>query len=161
MRLGHALFAVALGAAVVAGGTALAGSGGTAVRKQRIAIDMVIMSNKDTGTFTLSPLTPGPLDADKGTVAIGGFGGGDRLLDGMKVWSEGTARNLKGRQGTFGIWVQLDENEMQNGVKVQVGTWQIGEGTAAYSRVSGGGRYVSVRMPNGRQFVLQEGWVRG
>jgi hypothetical protein len=158
MRLVHALLGVALATALVAGGTALAGSGGTAVRKQRIAINWV--TKNDTGTFTLSPLTPGPVEADKGTVAIGGFGGGTTLRNGMKVWSEGTARNLKGRQGTFGIWVQLDENEMQNGVKVQVGTWKIGEGTAAYSGVSGGGRYVAVRMPTGRQFVRQEGWVR-
>ena len=29
----------------------------------------------------------------------------------------------------------------------------------AYSGVSGRGRYVFVRMGNGRQFVRQEGWV--
>jgi hypothetical protein len=159
MRLVLALLGVALATSLVASGTALAGSGGTAVRKQRIAINWV--TKNDTGTFTLSPLTFGPLEADEGTVANGGFGGGTTLRSGMKVWSEGTARNLTGRQGAFEIWVQLDENEMQNGVKVQVGTWKIGEGTAAYSGVSGGGRYVSVRMPNGRQFVRQEGWVRG
>jgi len=161
MRLTPALLAVALGTALVAGGTALAGSGGTAVRKQRIAIDMVIMSKNDTGTFTLSPLTPGPLEADKGTVTMGGFGAGTTLRNGMKVWSGLYGRSLKGRHGTFGLPVQLDENEMQNGVKVQVGTWKLVEGTGAYSGVSGGGRYVAVRMPNGRQLVRQEGWVRG
>ena len=161
MRLGHALLAVALGTALVAGGTALAGSGGTAVRKQRIAIDMVIMSKNDTGTYTLSPLTAGPLEADKGTVAMGGFGGGTTLRNGMKVWNGVRGQDLKGRHGTFGLPVRLDENEMQNGVEVKVGTWKIVEGTGAYSGVSGGGRYVSVRMPNGRQFVRQEGWVRG
>jgi len=160
MRLMQALLTVALGAALVAGGTALAGSTGTAVRKQRIAIDWVTNKN-DTGTFTLSPLTPGPLEADEGTVAITGFGGGTTLRNGMKVWSEASGRSLKGRQGTFGLRVRLDESEMQNGAKVQVGTWKIVEGTGAYSGVSGGGRYVSVRMPNGRQFVRQEGWVRG
>ena len=160
MRLGHALVAVALATALLAGGTALAGSGGTSVRKQRIAIDMVINKN-DTGTFTLSPLTPGPLEADEGTVAMAGFGGGTTLRNGMKVWNGLRGQDLKGRQGTFGLPVRLDENEMQNGVQVKVGTWKIVEGTGAYSVVSGGGRYVSVRMPNGRQFVRQEGWVAG
>ena len=162
MRFGHALLAVAIGTTLVLGGTALAGSGATAARKQRIAIDWVTGKNdkNDTGTFTLSPLTPGPLEADEGTVAYGGFGGGSTLRNGMKVWSEVTGRSLEGRQGTFGLEVRLDENEMQNGVKLQVGTWKIGGGTGAYSGVSGGGRYVSVRMPNGRQLVRQEGWIR-
>lgn len=160
MRLMQALLAVALGTALVAGGTALAGSGGTAVRKQRIAIDWVTNKN-DKGTFTLSPLTPGPLGADEGTVASLGFGGGTTLRNGMKVWSEATGRDLKSRKGTLELRVQLDENEMQNGVKLQVGTWKIVEGSGAYSGVSGGGRYVSVRMLDGRQLVRQEGWVRG
>ena len=162
MRLVQALLALALATALVAGGTALAGSGATAARKQRIAIDMV-MNEKDRlagdGTFTLSPLTPGPLEADRGTVTIPGFGFGTTLRNGMKVWSGLRGQDLEGRQGTFGLPVRLDENEMKNGVRVQVGTWKIVEGTGAYSGVRGSGRYVSVRMPNGRQFVRQEGWV--
>jgi hypothetical protein len=161
----HALAAVALGTALVAGGTALAGSDATAVRKQRIAIDIVMnkpVTNKpDTGTFTLSPLTPGPLEADKGTVAIPGWGGGTTLRNGMTVMSVGMGQDLEGRHGTFSLPVQLDENEMQNSVDVAVGAWKIVKGTGAYSGVSGSGRYVSVRMPNGRQFVRQEGWIRG
>lgn len=161
MRLVHAVFAVVLGTVLVAGGTALAGSDATVARKQRIAIDMVIASNKDTGTFTLSPLTPGPLEADRGTVALGGFGAGSTLRNGMKTWSGTSGHNLKGRQGAFGLPVRFDENEMQNGAKVRVGTWKIVGGTGAYSGVSGGGRYVAVSMPKGRTLVRQEGWVTG
>jgi hypothetical protein len=160
LRVVHALAAVALGTALVAGATALAGSSASAVRKQRIALDMVINRN-DTGTFTLSPLTPGPLEADKGTVAIPGAGGGTTLRNGMTVMSVGMGQELKGRHGTFGLPVQFDQNEMQNGVYVSVGTWKIVKGTGAYSGVSGSGRYVSVRMPNGRQLVRQEGWIKG
>jgi len=161
MRLMHAVFAVVLGTVLVAGGTALAGSDATVARKQRIAIHMVIMSKNDTGTFTLSPLTPGPLEADMGAVAIPGAAFGTEMRNGMKVMNVLRGQALKGRQGTFALPVRLDENEMQNGVRVEVGTWKIVEGTGAYSGVSGGGRYVSVRMPNGRQYVRQEGWVRG
>jgi hypothetical protein len=57
--------------------------------------------------------------------------------------------------------VRFDESEMQNGVKVQVGTWKIVEGTGAYSGVSGGGRYVAVSMSKGRRLVRQEGWIKG
>jgi hypothetical protein len=42
------------------------------VRKQRIAIGMV-MNKNDTGTFTVSPLTRGPLEADEGAVTDFGF----------------------------------------------------------------------------------------
>jgi hypothetical protein len=165
VRLVHALLAVVLGTALVAGGTALAGSGASAARKQRIAIDIVmnkpVVDKPDAGTFILSPLTPGPLEADRGTVAIPGLGGGTTLRNGMTVMSVGMGRDLKGRHGTFGLPVQFDENEMQNGVRVHVGTWKIVRGTGAYSGVSGSGRYVSVQLPNGRQFVRQEGWIRG
>jgi hypothetical protein len=82
MRLMHAVFAVVLGTVVVAGGTALAGSDATVARKQRIAIDGVIMSNKGTGTFALSPLTPGPLKADRGTVALLASEGGPHCATG-------------------------------------------------------------------------------
>ena len=159
MRLVHALLAVAFAATLVAGGTALAGSGSNAVRKQRIAIDMVINTGNDTGTFTLSPLTPGSLEADKGTVAIPGVGFGTALRNGMKVMNFAMGQNLKGRHGAFGLPVRFDENEMQNGVDVQVGTWKIVKGTGAYSGVSGGGRYVAVQLSNGRRLVRQEGWV--
>jgi hypothetical protein len=79
----------------------------------------------------------------------------------MAVMSFEWAQGLKGRQGTFCLPLRFDENEMQTGVYVQVGTWKIVDGTRAYSGVSGDGRYVSVRMPNGRQFVRQEGWIKG
>jgi hypothetical protein len=79
----------------------------------------------------------------------------------MTVMSVGMGQDLEGRHGTFSLPVQLDENEMQNSVDVAVGAWKIVKGTGAYSGVSGSGRYVSVRMPNGRQFVRQEGWIRG
>ncbi len=51
--------------------------------------------------------------------------------------------------------------EMQNNMRVGVGTWKIKEGTGAYSGIKGGGRYVAVSMshPNGRTLVRQEGWV--
>ena len=162
MRLGYALLAVALATALVVGGTALAGSGATPARKQRIAIDMVMNENDrlaGDGTFTLSPLTPGPLEADKGTVIIPGFGVGTTLRNGMTVMSGTMGQALKGRHGTFGLPLRFDENEMKNGVRVQVGTWKMVEGTGAYSGVRGSGRYVSIRMANGRAFVRHEGWV--
>jgi hypothetical protein len=160
MKLMHALLAVALGAALVAGGTALAGSGGTAVRKQRIAIDMVLNGN-DIGKFTLSPLTAGSLKADKGRVENPGAGWGTRLLNGMTVVSYNWGQTLWGGHGTFQLPVRFDENEMQNSIGVRVGTWKIVDGTGAYSGVRGGGRYVAVRMPNGRRLVRQEGWITG
>lgn len=153
----HALLAVAIVTAL-AGATAYAWSGQATVQRQRVAINMILNKN-DTGSFTLYALTPGPLEADTGAVRIPGFGMGTVIRNGMKVLNFEMGQILKGRLGTFGLPVRFDEVEMQNGVRVHMGTWKIVKGTGAYSQIKGGGRYVAVRMSNGRRLVRQEGWV--
>jgi len=79
----------------------------------------------------------------------------------MKVLNAVRGLTLNGQDGTLQLVQRYDESEMQNGVRVQLGTWRIAKGTAAYSGVEGGGRYVAVKTTNGRTFVRQEGWVTG
>jgi hypothetical protein len=62
---------------------------------------------------------------------------------------------------TLALVQRFDRNEMQNGMRVAVGTWKVEKGTGKYSGVKGGGRYVAVSMLNGRTLVRQEGWVTG
>jgi hypothetical protein len=159
MRLVHALLAVTIGTALVAGATAYAGSGEVAAGKQRIAIDMVVNDRTDSGAFSVNPLTPGPMQSDKGTVAMGGFAFGDTVRNGMKVSEFVRRPTLNGRRGTVQLVQRFDTNEMQNGVRVGVGTWKLAKGTEAYFGVTGGGRYVSFTRPDGRTLVRQEGWV--
>ena len=63
-----ALAVVALATAVVAA----AASGGPSVQKQRVAVEgrLVLATNK--GTWTLTPLSPGPLKKDSGTIVGAG-----------------------------------------------------------------------------------------
>ena len=161
MRLVHTLPAVAIAAVLVAGATAFTGSGEAKVQRQRIAIDMVVNDSGDSGAFSVNPLTPGPMQSDKGTVTIGGYGFGTYVRNGMEVTGWVVRPTLNGRRGTVHLAQRFDTNEMQNGVRVGVGTWKVAKGTGAYSGIKGGGRYVAVAMANGRTLVRQQGWVTG
>jgi hypothetical protein len=154
----NALLAIAIGAAH-AGATAYAGSGDATAQRQRVAINIVVDDSADTGTFTVTPLTSGPKKSDKGTVIMGGLAFGDTVRNGMTVREMNRRPRLDGRRGTLVLEQRFDTNEMQNGMRVGVGTWTIKSGTGTYSRITGGGRYVSVSLTNGRTLVRQEGWV--
>jgi hypothetical protein len=120
---------------------------------------MVVDDSADTGAFTVKPLTPGRMKSDKGTVIMGGFAFGHTVRNGMKVQEMERRPSLDGRRGTLVLVQRFDTHEMQNGVRVGVGTWTIKSGTGTHSRIRGGGRYVAVSMTNGRTLVRQEGWV--
>jgi hypothetical protein len=158
LRLVHAVLAVAIGTAL-AGATAYAGSGEATVQRQRVAINMVVDDSADTGAFTVKPLTPGRMKSDKGTVIMGGAAFGETVRNGMSVVEVERRPSLDGRRGTLVLVQRFDTHEIQNGVRVGVGTWKIKSGTGTYSRIKGGGRYVAVSMTNGRTLVRQEGWV--
>lgn len=165
MRRVHALLAVVIGAALVAGATAYAGSGEATAQRQRIGIGMVVNDNTDTGTFTLyrlrantpTDVTGEPLDS--GTASIDGGAFGHEYRSGMKVLSAVRGLTLDGQDGTLQLVQRYDESEMQNGVRLQLGAWRIAKGTGAYADVKGGGRYIAFKTTNGRTFVRQEGWV--
>lgn len=162
MRLVHALLAIAIAiGTALAGATAYAGSGEATAQRQRVAINIVVDDSADTGAFTVKPLTPGRMKSDKGTVIMGGLAFGDTVRNGMEVRETERRPSLDGRRGTLVLEQRFDTNEMQNGMRVGVGTWAIKRGAGMYSRIKGGGRYVAVSMTNGRTLVRQEGWVTG
>jgi hypothetical protein len=165
MRHVRTLFAVATATALVAGAAAYAGSGAASPQRQRVAINMVVNDKTDTGTFTLNRLpdlaAPDPGEQlDEGTVAMGGMGFGHVDRNGMRVMNVVRELRLYGDDGTLLLVQRYDTTEMQNSMRVGVGTWKIKKGTGAYSGIKGGGRYVAVSVPNGRRtLVRQEGWV--
>jgi hypothetical protein len=167
MRLTHTLVAMVIVAAFVAGATAYAGSGEATVQRQRIGINMVVNDRTDTAAFTVYRLrastlldTPGEL-LDSGTTYQYGAGWSTESLNGMKVVNVQRHPILEGKDGFLQLLQTYNENEMQNGVRVQSGTWKIEKGIGMWAGVKGGGRYVAVSMPNRRTFVRQEGWVTG
>ena len=165
MRLVHALLVVAVGTPLLTGTTALARSGEATVERHRIGINMVVNDATDIATFTVNRLrantlkdTPGE-QIDSGVASMGGGAFGDELRNGMKVLNTVRWPTLAGEDGTLRLVQRYDSSEMQNGVRVQWGTWRIAKGTGAYAGAKGGGRYVGVSMRSGRTFVRQEGWV--
>lgn len=156
MRLVHALLAATIGTALLPGATAFAASGEATAQRQRVSINMVLNNATDTGTFTVSPF---PFES--GTVSMGGAAFGEEYRYGMTVMNVVRRPTLVGEDGTLRLVQRYDESKMQNGVRVQLGTWRIATGTGAYAGAKGGGRYVGVSMLNGRTFVRQEGWVTG
>ena len=165
MRRVHALLAAVIGTALVAGATAFAASDEATAQRQRVAINMVVSDTTDTATFALHRLhatklanEPGE-QLDSGTASMGGMSFGHRYRNGMKVLTEARWPTLVGKDGTLQLVQRYDESEMQNGVRVRLGTWMIAKGTATYVGAKGGGRYVAIKTNNGRTFVRQEGWV--
>ena len=165
MRRVHALGAAVIGAALVAGATAFAASDQTTAQRHRLAINMVVNDTTDTATFTLHRLRANTLTdeagerLDSGTASMGGGAFGDEYRNGMKVFNVVRHPTLVGQGGTLRLVQRYDESEMQNGVRVRLGTWRIAKGTGTYLSAKGSGRYVAIKTNNGRTFVRQEGWV--
>ena len=123
---------------------AAAGPGST---KQRVAIDVKILPR---GTFVLTPLQPGALKRDSGTLSGNWQSnpGRDVMRDGQKVTIfAGGVWTLTGKQGTFTIrerneWVDVgsDVNGDAFPDSVAVGTWKVVRGTGQYAKLAGGGR---------------------
>jgi hypothetical protein len=148
-----------IAAALTAGTTAYVESGEATVQRQRVAINMVVDDSADTGAFTVNPLTVGLTKSDKGPATMGGGAFGDSIRNGMRVFEMVRRPSLDGRRGTLVLVQRFDTNEMQNGVRVGVGTWRIKSGSGQYFGVRGGGRYVAVSMANARTLVRQDGWL--
>ena len=167
MRLVHALLVAAIGTALLTGATAFASSGKATVERQRVGINMVVNDTTDTATFSVNRLRANTLtdvpgeQLDSGTASAYGAGWGTEYRNGMKVRTVMRRPTLDGKDGTLRLVQSYDASEMQNGVRVQLGTWRIEKGTGKYAGVKGGGRYVAVSMLNGRTLVRQEGWVTG
>ena len=158
MRLGSAALALAVGTALT-GATASAGSSEATLVKQRIRIDELISASTDAGPFTFSPLTPGPLKRDKGTMELNGFSGGSQERDGMRVFAMVGRAELQGRRGTMRLSRRVDLVGVPGGLHVRTGTWKVVTGTGQYAGLEGAGRLAGVQH-NGRIVVRQEGWVR-
>ena len=129
---------VALG--VVAVALASIAAAGPTAAKQRVAINTKILPQ---GTFTLTPLQPGTLKPDSGTLSGNwrSVSGRDVMRNGQKVtiFSGGTW-TFTGEQGTLTIrerneWVAVELGE--DGVAI--GTWKVVRGTGQYAGIAGSG----------------------
>ena len=141
MKALHALL-VALVAAVTL--TSVAAAGPEAA-KQRVAISMKDPGN---GTFVLTPLQPGTLKRDSGTVSVVYNEPTTVMREGQSVSIYRNTYTLKGKRGTMSIRERTEFVEVSNEKVpgfdftpgVGIGTWKVVGGTGAYAKITGGGR---------------------
>lgn len=141
MNARHAIL-VALVAAVTL--TSVAAAGPEAA-KQRVAISM---KNPGNGTFVLTPLQPGTLKRDSGTVSGVYNEAATVMREGQSVFIGWNTYTLKGKRGTMSIRERMEfvnvSNEKVKGFDftpgVGIGTWKVVSGTGAYAKITGGGR---------------------
>lgn len=133
---------VAFAAAVTL--TSVAAAGPDAA-KQRAEISMKDLGN---GTFVLTPLQPGTLKRDSGTVSVVTREEPTLMRQGQSVYIYRNTYTLKGKRGTMSIRERNEFVEVSNekvaGFNftpgVGIGTWKVVGGTGAYAKITGGGR---------------------
>ena len=151
MKARHALL-VALVAAVTL--TSVAAAGPDAA-KQRVAISMKDLGN---GTFVLTPLQPGTLKRDSGTVSVVYNEAPTVMRQGQSVYINLNTFTLKGKRGTMSIRERNEFVEVSNEKVpgfdftpgVGIGTWKVVGGTGAYAKITGGGRSGHQGSPGSR-----------
>jgi hypothetical protein len=127
--------------------------------KQRIAIEEAVKGTARTGTFTLFPLTPGPLKQDSGTFAFEIKASPTVVRGGQRVTKYTGVNELTGKRGTLRITNVFTTSRAGGGNIVGTGTWSATRGTKAYAGVMGGGRGSAVLTPRGFIFTRYEGYV--
>ena len=153
--------ALAVVAAVTPSVLISAGAAGSTPNKQRIAIEEKVTTTAlaGSGTFTLTPLTPGPIAADSGTFTYTGGSQGQVLRNGQTVTRYSGVDVLKGKHGTLRIPNSTAAVDAGGSYRVGTGTWSISTGTGAHASLRGGGRGAVGGPPQGTVFTRYEGYV--
>ena len=138
-----------------------AGAAGSTPKKQRIAIEEKVTATSlaGSGTFTLTPLTSGPITADSGTFMYTGGSQGQVLRSGQTVARYSGVDVLKGKHGTLRIPNTTATVDVGGSYRVGTGAWSISGGTGAYASLRGGGRSAVGGPPQGTVFTRYEGYV--
>ncbi len=153
--------ACVLASVLVASVLVSAGAAGSTTKKQRIAIEEKVTNTAlaGSGTFTLTPLTSGPITADSGTFTYTGGSQGQVLRNGQTVTRYSGVDVLKGKHGTLRIPNSTAAVDAGGSYRVGTGTWSISGGTGAYASLRGGGRGAVGGPPQGTVFTRYEGYV--
>ena len=153
--------ALAVVAAVTLSVLISAGVAAPTAKKQRIAIEEKVTTTAlaGSGTFTLTPLTAGPIKADSGTFTYTGGSQGQVLRNGQTVTRYSGVDVLKGKHGTLRIPNTTATVDAGGSYRVGTGAWSISGGTGAYASLRGGGRGAVGGPPQGTVFTRYEGYV--
>ena len=153
------------GAAVLAlmGVSAVFASGAASAQyetKQRVAIEIRFVLATGKGTFTLTPLTRGPIKKDAGTFVGTGVPKKPYINKlGQKVIEIQGADSHTGRNGTFRLVQRVKGVDAARGWLCDTGTWTFTKGTGAYEGVRGRGAFTAVGPDTGVLYAREEGYL--
>jgi hypothetical protein len=149
-------------AALVVLATALtlasAAAGTSTASKQRV----MITGKVGVDRFTLTPLTPGVLGTDSGSVSFCCWGYGQLVRDGQDVIvNDHELATYTGKRGTLVVRSRNEWLDAGNGYTIGVSTWRVVRGTGAYKGVTGGGRGAAswIHPTSGPVFFQDEGFL--
>jgi hypothetical protein len=132
-----------------------AGAAGPTAKMQRISIE----EHSGSQTFVLTPLTPGPIEADSGAVTFAGGFRSKGLRDGQFFRKYGGLETFQGKRGILRVPNAITTTDAGGGYQTGTGTWSISGGTGPYAGLRGGGRQSAVGTPKGTGFTRYEGYV--
>jgi hypothetical protein len=159
MDVPRTLGSVVLLVGITAVATSLA-AGAPMASKQRIAIEVKSNVLTGNGTFTLIPLTAGPVRRDSGRVV----GGGDIKPSvirrtGQRITIVLGTDELRGKHGILQLTQRIESADAGSSFSADTGSWVVNGGSGEYAALSGGGRLAGVGAPDGRIVYRQEGYL--
>jgi hypothetical protein len=151
----------ALAVAALAGTLFAASSdAGQKLVHQRIAIvERVSLSAGGKSTFELTPLSPGPLEHDSGTVEPSGDFTAQVIRRGMQILLGNGVDTLVGKHGTLRVVQDFQHVDIVAGYGSDAGTWSFKSGSGSYANLKAAGRLAGVSLPGARVLVREEGVV--
>lgn len=132
-----------MGLAVLAVTLAAVAAAGPVTSKQRVAIE-----HHAGSSFTLTPLTPGAVQADSGIVSFCCWTVRHVLRDGEAIDINNPRMTLSGKRGTLVARNRVEFVDVPDGWVVFTGTWKVIRGTGQYAGLAGGGRGAGIGQPN-------------
>jgi len=149
-----AIVALAAFAALAVTLTAVASAGSAKAKHQRVEIQ----ENGD-GSFALTPLGPGAIKPDTGTITFCCWTERTIMRHGESIDINNPRMTLTGKQGTLVARNRVGFIEVPSGLAVFTGTWKVVRGTGAYAGLTGGGLGGGVDLGDGTTKAQFEGFL--
>ena len=152
------LTAIAALAVIAATLAAVAAAGPGARTNQDVAIKLTDEPNG--GGFRLTPLTPGTIRSDSGTVSFCCWTQRFITRNGQRIQVNNPQMTLTGNRGTLVARNRIEWFDFPSGWLVTTGTWKVVRGTGDYAGLTGGGIAAGYSLANGNGRSQFDGFLR-
>jgi len=150
-------FAAVVALAGIAATLAAVAAAGPDAAKQ--AIEIQSRDNGNGDRFVLTPLTPGAIDPDSGTVGFCCWTQSFVTHNGQRIQVNNPQMTLTGKRGTLVARNRIEWLDLPDGWAVSTGTWKVIRGTGEYAGLAGGGIAAGVSLANGNARSQFEGFL--